>query len=213
MLSAKAPLRAVGDTADDDEATNTRAALSIDYGNAPTPANDSQKYVDDVNFKMDDPENPGTQVDYYVVLDQAGNWTWDSIVEEADLPQTDASGNKYYYYIKSIEETGMPNATVASVKLDGEDAFIVGIDKHFNSTTNTPEPLEVYNEVKGSLNVQKKVQVNGADVAEGTLTLFNQLVDGDYTFTIAGKSGTDTADEETRTITVTVSNGLARLKK
>jgi fibro-slime domain-containing protein len=196
--------------------SGTRDATPIvDYGTPPNPSDTNKKYVDDASFTMDDPDNPGTSIPYTVELDQAGEWTWDSIAKNAELPVADEDGNLYYYYIKSVEEDGAPAGTTTTVKLDGENTFIVGKDKHMtvdNSTTPptlTPEPLEVYNTVKGSLKVTKNVAVNKKLVTSESDTALINLADGTYTFTIAGKANTPTENEQSRKIEITITNGAA----
>ena len=204
-------LRAVGDDEGEGDSGTEVSTPTVNYGTAPTPSDTSKKYVDDANFTMEDPAGSGNQVPYYVILDQSGSWTWDSIAKNAELPVADDDGNLYYYYIKSVEETDVPAGTTYTVKLDGENAFLVGKDKHMDTSKTPwePDPLEVNNVVKGSLKVTKNVTVNSQQVTESTADALKNLADGTYTFTIAGKTGTATASEQSRTIDITITNGVS----
>lgn len=185
-MAMKAPLRAADGEGDSEELTGSSQAQFINYGTTPdAPA--GKKYVEDTTFKMDDPEHEGQKTDYVVVLTQKeinsvildgkAAWTWDSLTANAGLPAADEDGNLYYYYIKSVEEEGLGLYTNTTVKLDDEDnTFIVGKDKHFNTETNTPEALEVNNEIaRVSLDVEKAWAPVGSPIpanAEVTAKLY-----------------------------------------
>ena len=170
---------------------NSRNADADGYGTVPTPL-EGYKYVEDTNFKVEYPADSGTMVDYFVTLDQDGSWTWDSITENAELPAVDEDGNTYYYYIKSVEEINMPGHTSCTVKLDGDDKYLVGEDLH------DEQPLEITNTVLteiATLTVRKTVTgdytVGEDDVFPITikngdqyLNLAGELVDEDPHLTI-----------------------------
>jgi len=149
MLSAKRP--------------NTNTPLTLGAQNEAThpEAPTGKKYVKDSAWSET------------VVLNTGNNWKDTTTLK--DLPATDEEGNKYYYYVASVQESGVPEGTVCSIDLDGEDILLIGKD------LNNSETLSVTNTLTGSLKITKEVTVNRAGVTDHTKAC---PADGTYTFTI-----------------------------
>lgn len=121
-----------------------------DYGNDPTP-DSGKKYIDDASFTS------GNTVELTY-----GNW--EKII--STLPATDPEGNPYYYYIKSVEETNMPEGTTCTVQLDADgNKYLAGegLD-HELSVINTVKQVgklkitkELLGDVSGNEDYQDKV--------------------------------------------------------
>jgi len=124
-------------------------------------------------------------------LSKGGNWQ-DTLENQ---PASDIEGNKYYYYVSSVNETGLPDGTVCTIDLDGENIRLIGEDSPSGTI------LGVTNKMTGSLAVEKEVTVNESPVSDHTKA---SPADGDYTFTVTKKGD---ASFEAQTITLTVVNG------
>ena len=129
-----------------------------------------------------------------VVLNTGNNWKDTTTLK--DLPATDEEGNKYYYYVAFVQESGVPEGTVCSIDLDGEDILLIGKD------LNNSETLSVTNTLTGSLKITKEVTVNQAEVTDHTKVC---PADGTYTFTIT-KDGTPIDQSP---VELTVTKGVA----
>ena len=130
-----------------------------------------------------------------VVLNSGNNWEDNETLK--DLPATDEEGNKYYYYVASMTESGIPEGTVCNIDLDGENLYLVGQDLHADGT------LSATNTLPGSLRITKEVTVNRATVTDHSKAC---PADGTYTFTIT-KDGTP-IDESP--VEITITNGVAK---
>jgi LPXTG-motif cell wall-anchored protein len=91
----------------------------------PVSPDDTKKFVKDEAFSFN------------TTLTYSDDWT--KVIDT--LPGQDTHGNKYYYYIESVEETGMPDGTEATIVLDGENKLLVSEE---NAETT---PLKVKNTV------------------------------------------------------------------
>ena len=129
-----------------------------------------------------------------VVLNSGNNWIDNDTLK--DLPATDEEGNKYYYYVASVDETGVPEGTVCNIDLDGENLYLVGQDLHAGGT------LSATNTLPGSLKITKEVTVNRVTVTDHTKA---SPADGTYTFTIT-KDGSPIDDSQ---VEITITNGRA----
>ena len=148
-MMMKAPLRATTQNYETEDVTNTAQ---------PPEAPSGKKYVEDTSFTHD-----------VITLNYGNNWT----EAVADLASTDANGNPYYYYIKSVHEENMPQRTTGEITLNGENLLLVGA----GDTT----PLTVKNTVilPGSLKIKKTF--NGITVND-----FNNVQLSGLSFTISG---------------------------
>lgn len=116
-----------------------------DYGTAPeTDADSLMKYVDDTSYNEE------------IVLNQGNGWT--QILTDRPVQETvDGVSYTYYYYIKSVVETGMPQGTTCSVALNGTEKLLI------SETNTTTESLSVTNTVpRGSLQITKTARKNDA---------------------------------------------------
>ena len=129
-----------------------------------------------------------------VVLNSGNNWIDNTTLK--DMPATDDEGNKYYYYVASVDETGVPEGTVCNIDLDGEDILLIGQDSHQG------ESLSATNTLPGSLKITKEVTVNRVAVTDHSKAC---PADGTYTFTIT-KDGTPIDDSP---VEITITNGVA----
>ena len=129
-----------------------------------------------------------------VVLNSGNNWIDNTTLK--DLPATDDEGNKYYYYVASVDETGVPEGTVCNIDLDGEDILLIGQGMNTNGT------LSATNTLPGSLKITKEVTVNRVAVTDHSKAC---PADGIYTFTIT-KDGTPIDDSP---VEITITNGVA----
>ena len=129
-----------------------------------------------------------------VVLNSGNNWIDNDTLK--DLPATDEEGNKYYYYVASVDENGVPEGTVCNIDLDGENLYLVGQDLHAGGT------LSATNTLPGSLKITKEVTVNRVTVTDHTKA---SPADGKYTFTIT-KDGSPIDDSQ---VEITITNGRA----
>ena len=91
-----------------------------DYGEDPVPSDSSKKYVEDDTFTTGN-----------VVELTYGNWE----KTISNLPATDSNGNKYYYYIKNVEESNMPQGTTCTVLLDENGKKLLAGDGSDNILT------------------------------------------------------------------------------
>ena len=121
-----------------------------------------------------------------------GNWS-----ECISVDKTDNNGRDYFYYIKKVTESGIPEGTEASIGTN-----LVG-------QTSSNKTLTVTNNLPlGALNITKSVTVDG-DSTEET------LADGTYTFQIWNADGssqiTKKADGTTDigTLSIIVKDGVA----
>lgn len=128
-----------------------------------------------------------------VTLNSNNNWEDNDTLK--DLPATDNEGNKYYYYVDSVNETGAPEGTICNIDLDGESLYLVGQDLHPDGT------LSVTNILTGSLKITKKVTVNRAEVTDHSKA---SPADGTYSFTITK----DGEPIDGSPIEITITNGV-----
>ena len=149
--------------------TSTRAAgaagagtlaLSATNTAQPPAAPTGKKYIDDGWSKQ-------------VTLNQTNSWQDTTTL--ANLPATDEEGNKYYYYVAAVDESGLDSNTECTIDLQNGQQLLVGEDLNAGAT------LGVTNKVKGKLQIQKLVTYNGA---APTTTAQKSAVAGTYTFKI-----------------------------
>ena len=148
---------------------------------------EGKKYVEDSSFSRTVTLNYGH---------------WSEVL--SDLPTTDASGNKYYYYIKSVHEENMPSTTKSTIKFGEEGkAFLIGGD------LNSGEDFEVTNTVVGSLSITKNVTVDGNPTD-------TDWADGTYYFTILDAKGSPAKGKvngspigEDGKVSITITNGVS----
>ena len=120
-----------------------------------------------------------------------GNWS-----ECISVDKTDNNGRDYFYYIKKVTETGIPEGTEATIGTN-----LVG-------QTSSNKALTVTNNLPlGTLIITKSVTVDGQSTA-GT------LADGTYTFQIWNADGTSqitTKNDDTAigSLLIVVKNGVA----
>lgn len=122
-------------------------------------APEGSKYVEDTSFS------------YETITLNYGNWS--KVL--SDLPSVDANGNRYYYYIKSVQEENMPSLAEGSIKLDGDGNHL------FVGSDNASTPLTVTNAIpKGSLEITKTIQKNGLVDTSATGTFYYAIYKEEY---------------------------------
>ena len=125
---------------------------------------------------------------------------WHNVLMNLDA--TDSDGNKYYYYIENVVETGLEAdaETICEIGTDENGKLqMISIDNYKDEDVS----LTVNNTVKrqGALMLTKIITLNDADST-------TSLTDGDYKFSIEGMAGTATADER-HSVTIHFANGRA----
>ena len=171
MLSAKRPNASAS--------LSRSAQISATHPEAP----EGKKYVKDSTWSKT------------VELNSGKNWKDNTTLK--DLPATDDEGNKYYYYVASVQESGVPEGTVCSIDLDGENILLIGKD------LNSGETLSVTNTLTGSLKITKEVTVNRTTVTDHSKAC---PADGKYTFTITK----DGSPIDQSPVEITITNGVAK---
>ena len=116
---------------------------------------------------------------------------WSYTFPEQD--KTDENGNPYYYYV--VETAHTPeNYWIEKYEYEGGPYSENGVVK----ITNKEEPL------LGSLQISKTGKVNGEDPTD----VNKNYIDGEYSFTVAGKEG-DPAEGNSVTVNITLTKGKA----
>ena len=157
--------------------SGTRGSIG-QTGNNPTSRIPGMKYVEDISWST-------AAAPVQVTL---ANGVWEDVVR--DLPATDDHGNAYLYYIRNVDETGMPEGTVSVIAVGPNGEAL---------TSNGQTVLRVSNTIpneKPKITL-KKTDENGVSLPGATFS-FTKTVNGTsdmQTVSITSADGAYMTDE------------------